>query len=130
MLSTPEKKFDFEIDYDAHQRWAEHVERVLTSPDVAPGAVATLFCWGHDHQGDLNYWCQIQDPFGKMIRGVDWPLELNQSYDLDHVHCPYHPGVDIPCRIRVLKVATHEDAEAIHHGPLPRRKFYYEVMSD
>ena len=127
MLSTPEKKFDFEVDYSQHQLWADHVAGILASGVLVGG---TIFYWGEGHQGDLNYWCQVSDPFGKMIRGVDWPLEVNQAYDLDHVHCPYHPGVELPCRIHVLAEATHEDAERIHHGPLPRRKFYYEVMSD
>lgn len=127
MLSTPKTKFDFEIDYEAHQKWAEHVWRVI---EAGSDSISTIFYWGHGNQGNVEYWCQIADPFGKMIRAVDWPLEINQAYDLDSMHCPYHPGVDLPCRIRVLGEATHAEAEAIHHGPLPRRKFYYEVMSD
>lgn len=108
-----------------HEEWARFVSDVLSTGQPVGG---TIFYWRE--RRSLDDWCQISDPFGKMIRGVDWPMEINQVYDLDHVHCPYHPGVEIPCRIRVLRAATRAEAEAIHHGPLPKRKFYYEVMSD
>lgn len=124
MLSTPKTKFDFEVDYSQHQAWAAHVAGILASGVPVGG---TIFYWRERRA--IEDWCQISDPFGKMIRGVDWPMEINGVYDLEHVACPYHPGVELPCRVRVLGEATHADAEAIHHGPLPRRKFYYEVMS-
>lgn len=122
MVSTPKTKFDFEIDYSEHERWAEHVARLLSTGGPNGG---TIFYWTNTKE-----WCQISDPFGKMIRGVDWPMEIGGVYDLEHVTCPYHPGVELPCRIQVLREATHADAVAINHGPLSRRKFYYEVMSD
>lgn len=125
MVSTPKKTFDFEIDYENHRQWAEHVAGVIDSGVPVGGSI---FYWSKTRS--LDSWCQISDPFGKMIRGVDWPMEIDGVYDLDHVYMPYHPDIEVPCRIRVLREATHAEAEAIHHGPLPRRKFYYEVTSD
>jgi hypothetical protein len=120
MSTPPARKFDFEMDYDQIRQWADHVERVIAAGKPA----GTVFYWNRTGE-----WCQIADPFGKIIRGVDWPMELGQVYDLDQVTTPYHP-CEIPCRVRVLREATHADAEAIYAGRLQRRKFYYEVITD
>lgn len=120
-MSTPQTTYDFEIDYDEMQVWAAKVARAIDRGITA----ATILYW----KGTKD-WCQVCDPFGKMIRGVDWPMEVNRVYDLESVTAVYHPGVKIPCIVRVLATATHDDAERINQGPLPRRKFYYEVIAD
>lgn len=114
--------FDFEIDYEQVQAFAEHGAAILSNPEF--GIRPIILYWMETDQ-----WCQVCDVFGQMIRGVDWPMEVGAVAQLDDLSLPYHPQ-PIPCLVYVESPATHADAEALAGRALARRKHYYWVTAD
>jgi hypothetical protein len=130
-MSTQKRRtFDFEIDYEQFQLLADQGRAILDALGVVedgkpePQVRPLMLYWMNTTE-----WCQVCDVFGKMIRGVDWPMEVGCEYELAPINMPYHETPQ-PLRVYVVRQATHAEAIAIAGHPLAPRRYYYEVHTD
>ena len=109
------------LDWD---RLAQHVATVWA--DLAADETWTM----REPNQAQDLWGIVHDPFGKTLHGRDSALRIGSVVQIGEATMEWHGTSVVPVWARILRKASHAEAERLAQKRLAKRAYCYEVSLD
>jgi hypothetical protein len=92
-------------------------------------AAADTWTLREPHQPEC-VWGIVHDPFGKTLHGCDSPHRIGAIVQIGEATMAWHGSRVVPVFARILRKASHAEAERLAQKRLTKRTYCYEVSLD